>query len=164
MRSRVRIIPWLEGRCSFYAIERDGVCLPDAFMADLQTTNIGHAQRLWAFLETISQELYIRQAYLRPERPELGVFAMYNHKELESERYNPSRLLCSYASGGNRILVVGSGFLKSNDQPIQRNGIANSEAEYLAAITKQLNERIGHGEITIDGSRLVPRFHDSLEF
>jgi hypothetical protein len=77
MPESIRIIPWLEGSCSFYAIERNGICLADKFMEQLYQSDANNADALMDFIEWLSQESVIRQAYLRPERPELGVFAMF---------------------------------------------------------------------------------------
>jgi hypothetical protein len=164
MPESIRIIPWLEGRCSFYAIERDGVCLADAFLEELDVEDPFAAKRLRAFLEMISNETHVRQVYLRPERPELRVFAMYNHKELVAEPYNRSRLLCSYVGQSNRLLLLGSGFIKLTDQPIQRNGLANREAEFLYDIARKVGQRIECGEILVIGSELVPLSNDSFDF
>jgi hypothetical protein len=163
MPESIRIIPWLEGSCSFYAIERNGICLADKFMEQLYQSDANNADALMDFLEWLSQESVIRQAYLRPERPELGVFAMYNHKERARTRYNPSRLLCSYAGNSNRVLLIGSGFVKSKNEAIQANSDANNEAGFLGRITHVLNSRIDTGEIVIVGSELMARYHDSFD-
>jgi hypothetical protein len=163
MPESIRIIPWLEGSCSFYAIERNGICLADKFMEQLYQSDANNADALMDFLEWLSQESVIRQAYLRPERPELGVFAMYNHKERVRTRYNPSRLLCSYAGTSNRILLIESGFVKSKNEAIQANSDANNEAGFLGRITHVLNSRIDTGEIVIVGSELMARYHDSFD-
>lgn len=147
-----------------YAVVRDGVCLAEEFVGTLRTHNTEAADDLMFFIEWLSREHLIRQAYLRPERPELGVFAMYNHAELPPAEYNPSRLLCSYVNGSNRVLVLGSGFLKARDEPIQSNSDANNEAEALAQVVKELNERIDTGEILVVGSELIGRYGDSLDF
>lgn len=164
MQSRVRIIPWLEGQCSFYAIERDGVCLPELFIEGLAISHPEHAEGLWNILNALSRAVLVRQQLLRPERPELGVFALYNHKEIGRVAYNPSRLLCSYAGDSNRIMLVSSGFIKSKDESIQRNVSANNQAEFLSIISKQLNSRITHGEVLVVGSELIPTHNDSLDF
>ena len=77
MPESIRIIPWLEGSCSFYAIERNGICLADKFMEQLYQSDANNSDALMDFIEWLSKESVIRQAYLRPERPELGVFAMF---------------------------------------------------------------------------------------
>lgn len=147
-----------------YAIVRDGVCLPDLFIDTLQDQYPEDAFRLMAILDWLAERSIIRPALLRPERPELGVYALYNHREISYTAYSPSRLLCSYVGQSNKILVVGSGFVKSRNEPIQMNGVANFEAEFLGIVAKALHERIEHGEVIISGSKLVAVYLDSLEF
>jgi hypothetical protein len=117
-----------------------------------------------AVLDWLAERSIIRPSLLRPERPELGVYALYNHREISYSKYNPSRLLCSYVGPTSKILVVGSGFVKSRNEPIQMNGVANFEAEFLGNVVKALHERIKHGEVIISGSKLVAVYLDSLEF
>jgi hypothetical protein len=158
----VELIPWLAGRCSIYAVVRNGICLADEFMRQLREHDPGSAQELSNFLANARTLSHVRESLLRPERPELGIFAMYNHREMPRTPYNPSRLLCSYLGNTNRILAVGSGFLKSRNEPIQSNLVANSEAMYLANVVRIVNTRIATGEIITHGSTLVPVFPDSL--
>lgn len=160
----VRVVPWLVGTCSLYAIVRSEICLPDQFIEILGLFDRDSADRLLKFIKRITYAGQIRELHLRPERPDLGVFAMYNHRELLYEPYNPSRLLCAYIHESNRIMIVGAGFIKSKAEPIQSNAEANDEAKYLADIVRQLNNRIDHGEVLIVGSELIPVFPDSLEF
>jgi len=164
MSESIRIIPWLEGRCSFYAIERNGVCLADEFMEILEGTDRGYSLRLSRMIQGLRTRQQIRPAILRPELPGLGVFALYNHKEFPSEQYNPSRLLCTYVGDSARILLVGSGFIKTRNEPIQMNGRASYEAQYLASVSKKVNDRIECGEIIIVGSKLLPLYPDSFTF
>lgn len=160
----LRIVPWLYGECSFYAVVYDETSLVDEFLDRLAGVDLDHADALLTFLHMAAREPYVREAYLRPERPELGIYAMYNHKELEQSVYNPSRLLCSYVGGSNRIMLLGPGFIKTKDEPIQRNASANSRAQFLANVTRMLNSRIDEGEVLIVGSELIPRHYDSLDF
>jgi hypothetical protein len=60
-------------------------------------------------------------------------------------------------------MLVGSGFLKSHDEPIQRNTLANWNAEYLADITAQIDKRIDSGDILVVGSELIAIRADSFE-
>lgn len=102
--------------------------------------------------------------HLRQERPDLGIFAMYNHKGMPFATYNPSRLLCRYVGGSSRILLVGSGFVKQRDEPIQANASANREAVVLSTVGKELDARIECGEIAVMGSRLIPQSPESFNF
>ena len=156
MSSRVRIVPWFEGASSLYAVVRDGICLPDEFLERLHAGNALHAERLTRFLVHILHQDYVRPSYLRPELPELGVYAMYNHREMLSSKYNPSRLLCRYIGSANNIILVGSGFVKTRDEAIQRNGAAHAEALFLSNVGKELDNRIQQAEISIVGSQLIP--------
>lgn len=164
MPTKIRVVPWITGECSLYAIVRDGVCLPDLYINTLQEQHPDDAFRLMAVLDWLAERSIIRPSLLRPERPELGVYALYNHREISYSKYNPSRLLCSYVGPTSKILVVGSGFVKSRNEPIQMNGVANFEAEFLGNVAKALHERIKHGEVIISGSKLVAVYLDSLEF
>lgn len=163
MSSRIRIVPWLVGTCSIYAIVREDVCLADTFIQHLESVNRTHARRLLIFLYGITGLDGIREILLRPELPDLGVYALYNRKELPQENYNPSRLLCSYIGTNSRILIVGSGFIKTRDEPIQMNIRAKREALFLFEVARELRSRIDHGEVDVAGSELIPRYHDSLE-
>lgn len=118
MEARVHIVPWLEGRCSMYAVVRDGVCLIDEFIGTLRNHDADAADDLVYVLEWLSREQLIRQAYLRPERPEIGVYAMFNHLEMPTPTYNPSRVLCSYVQNSNTAMILGAGFLKTKYEPI----------------------------------------------
>jgi hypothetical protein len=46
-------------------------------MEQLYQSDANNSDALMDFIEWLSKESVIRQAYLRPERPELGVFAMF---------------------------------------------------------------------------------------
>lgn len=164
MSSNVRVVPWLQGSCSMYAVERDGICLPERFLELLVATHSIHAHRLTRFMVHILQQDHVSPLLLRPERPELGVYAMYNHKDLPRVSYNPSRLLCRYVGSSGRILLVSSGFVKLRDEPIQQNLVANSEARFLSELGSALDGRIECGELTIVGSLLVPTSSDSFSF
>lgn len=164
MSSAVRIVPWITGTSSLYAVERDGVCLPEEFLDALNQCSAHHAERLTRFLVHILRQDYLRPSFLRPELPELGIYAMYNHKELRSAPYNPSRLLCRYVAGSDRIVLVGSGFVKSSDEPIQSNVNAHAEAVFLSDLGRGLDMRIDCGEIIIANSVLVPTSSDSFIF
>ena len=163
MSSKIRVIPWLEGTCSIYAVVRDDACLADIFIQHLKSINPSYARRLLIFLNSLASSEVIREALLRPELPTLGVFALYNHKDIPSEGYNPSRLLCSYVGSSSRILIVGSGFIKTRNEPIQLNALAKREALSLYEVARELRRRIDSGEICIAGSELIPQYHDSLE-
>ncbi|MBU3680018.1 MAG: hypothetical protein FGM32_10500 [Candidatus Kapabacteria bacterium] len=164
MEARVRIVPWIEGRCSMYAVVRDGVCLAQEFVSTLRKVDSDSERRLMRLITALSNEALIRPAQLRPERPDRGVFAMYNHREWRGEQYNPSRLLCSYVGAGNRTLLFGAGFVKTRDEPIQSNPEANREAVFLADIAQQVDLKIDHGEILVVGAELIPLFADSFHF
>lgn len=162
MPSKIRIIPWIEGLCSLYAIERDGISLPADFMKSLESTDYQSARQLWLFLSHVRSATYVREAQIRSERPELGVYALYNHREFLRAAYNPSRLLCSYVGETNNILLVGAGFVKHRNEPIQMNEQANQEAMFLGFVARRLNERIAAGEIRTAGSRLTSIHEDSF--
>ena len=89
---------------------------------------------------------------------------MYSRNALAGEPYNPARLLCSYVSASSRIIVVGAGFIKTHDEPIQDNVDAYYEAMYLYDIIKELNARIDNDEIHIAGSELHSAYPDSFVF
>lgn len=108
-------------------------------------------------------ETFIRPIHLRDERPDLGVYAMYNHRHLPRSSYNSSRLLCAFIEPTNDIMIVGDGFIKTADEPIQANARANTMAMELAEAAKQVNRRVHSGEISVDGSLLVPQYDDSFE-
>ncbi len=86
---------------------------------------------------------------------------MYKH-ENGNGHYNPSRLLCSFVGTTDRILPVVGGFIQTTDEPIQHNAAANREAELLAQVVKLTNQRVNNGEITNDGSLLIPQYRDSF--
>lgn len=88
---------------------------------------------------------------------------MYNRKNVNGP-YNPSRLSCAYVGKGDRTLLVGSGFIKTKDQPIQANAQAINEAKFLGGLVKELNSRIDTSEITIEGSQLHPTNATSFIF
>ena len=88
---------------------------------------------------------------------------MYDHKPMGGQ-YNPVRLLCSYVSDSNRILLVGGGFYKRKTQPIQQDVEAMEQARLLVNVVRVLHQRIDAGEIQVEGSELLPRFSDSLQF
>ena len=88
---------------------------------------------------------------------------MYDHKPMGGQ-YNPVRLLCSYVSDSNRILLVGGGFTKSKTQPIQKDAEAMEQARLLINVVRELHQRIDAGEIQVEGSELLPRYSDSLQF
>jgi hypothetical protein len=133
-------------------------------MRSLEDVDYQSAKRLWLFMSHLRSAMYVREQQIRPERPEIGVYALYNHEEVPRATYNPSRLLCSYVSGANNILLVGSGFVKDRDEPIQMNEQANQEATFLGNMARQLNDRIDSGEILIVGSDLIPIHSDSFHF
>lgn len=164
MSTNVRIAPWLSGKSSMYAVERDGLCLPEDFLHSLSKYNTVHAHRLTRFMVHILHQEYISPLYLRQERPELGIFAMYNHKDIPSAPYNPSGLLCRFVGSSARILLVSSGFMKTRNEPIQQNRAANSEAMFLSELGRMLDQRIALGEVKIVGSLLVPTAPDSFSF
>jgi hypothetical protein len=89
---------------------------------------------------------------------------MYDHKPMGREPYNPVRLLCSYVSNSDRILLVGGGFYKRKTQPIQQDLKAMKEAKFLIGVVRELNDRINAGEIEVAGSELLPLRGDSLQF
>lgn len=159
----LRIRLWRAGRCSLYALERNGVCLPNAFLERLALHAESDAVRLSSFITMLLDECIIRPMYLRDERPDLGVYAMYNHRPMPKASYNQSRLLCAFIESTNTIMIVGDGFYKVDDEPIQANAMANSMAVELARAVKEVNRRIHTGEISVDGSLLVPQYHDSFE-
>lgn len=159
-----RVEPWIEGRSSLYALVRNGGCLVDEFLAVLREVDEDSMLRMKTILEWLAGEVYIRPQYLRPELPELGVFALYNHKGLSGTNYNKARLLCSYAGNCDNILLLGAGFVKSKTEPIQQNGSAHYEARFLARIVKEINERIENGEVRVIGSQLASRNSDALDF
>ncbi|HLO99603.1 MAG TPA: hypothetical protein VK171_13490 [Fimbriimonas sp.] len=142
----VHIKPWRIGTCSIYSVVRDEVCLIDRFIDSLTLSNINDAKALASFIDNLSRAQRIRPELLRPERPELGVYAMYKH-DRRFGPYNPSRVLCAFAGSGDRILIAGAGFVKQVNQPIQKNPKANQEAEFLAGVVRQVNDRIDVGEI-----------------
>ena len=164
MPTVTRIVPWIDGSCSLYAVERNGICLPAEFMRALESVEFESARQLWLFLAHHRRAPFVREAQIRPERPELGVYALYNHREFFRSPYNPSRLLCSYIRGANNILLVGSGFIKRSNQPIQKNEDANRQAMFLSSVARQLNTRIDTGEILTAGSRLISTEIDSFTF
>lgn len=159
----IHVQPWVVRTCALYAVVRDGRCLPDAFFDELARDQRHHAERLARFVDMITKRPYIRPALLRPERPDLGVFAMFNHTEA-AYPYNPSRLLCAFVGQSNRIMVVGAGFIKTQAEPIQMNVVAHREAMQLARIATELSERIVCGAIDEIGPLLVPRIPDALDF
>lgn len=164
MPSHVQVVPWVEGSSSLYAVVRNDVCLPEEFIEQLHQTNVLHAERLTRFLVHILRQSHVRQSLLRPELPEKGIFAMYNHKERPGEHYNPSRLLCRYVGSTSNILLLGSGFVKTINEPIQSNRMAYAEALFLSTLGKELDSRIEEGDIAVHGSSLVPASYTSLLF
>lgn len=161
---RVSVVPWIRGRCSCYAIALDDIVLPEQFAASVARTFPRDAQRLAKFLMRLTDDSYIRPDLLRSELPNEGVFALYNHKPMGREPYNPIRLLCSYVADTNRILIVGDGFYKHHDRPIQNDSRAMKHARLVADVVRLLNNRIAAGEITVSGSELLPLHGDSLHF
>lgn len=161
---RVVLVPWIVGRCSLYAIRTDDSILAEMFLSRIEVTFPNDAARLARFIERLTSESYIRPDLLRSELPGENVFAMYNHKPMVRERYNPVRLLCSCVSGSARILIVGGGFHKGTTQPIQDNPAAMLQARLLIHVTKEVNRRIEVGEIEVVGSELRPLHRDSMEF
>lgn len=159
----LQIQPWVVESCGLYAIVRDDRCLPDVFLEELARTNRYHAERLARFIDMISRRPFVRPALLRPERPDLGVYAMYNLLEV-SDVYNPSRLLCAFAGASNRIMLVGSGFMKTRTEPIQANVDAHREAIQLGRIARELSKRIEHGEIHSLGPMLIPNSREAFSF
>ena len=159
----VSIVRWLPGRCSCYAIESNGIVLPEHFVEGVAQKFPRDAERLAKFLERLRCETHIRPHQLRSELPNEGVYAMYDHKPMGGQ-YNPVRLLCSYVSDSNRILLVGGGFYKRKTQPIQQDVEAMEQARLLVNVVRVLHQRIDAGEIQVEGSELLPRFSDSLQF
>ncbi|MBK7578290.1 MAG: hypothetical protein IPI24_12815 [Ignavibacteria bacterium] len=133
----------------------------ERFLEQLEEFNVKHAQQLASFIDNVSKSDRIMQLMLRPERPDLGVYAMYKQGNGNGP-YNPSRLLCAYVGTGDRILVVGAGFIKTKDGSIQNNALADREAKFLADVVNELNTRIDNGEIIINGSLLIPHYADSF--
>lgn len=160
----VTVIPWLVGTCSLYALQKNDVILAEEFMLDTEEYAAKDASRLAQFLLRLKDETYIPPSRLRIELPNEKVYAMYNHKPIGREPYNPIRLLCAYPADSNRILVVGGGFYKRHTQPIQDNPTAMVHAKLLANVVQELNRRVERGEINVAGSQLLPRFYDSLKF
>lgn len=160
----VKVIPWIVGQCSFYAIEQEGIVLADQLVKSIEASSPKDAERLFLMLSRIAGDRYVRPDLLRTELPHEGVFALYNHKPMGREPYNPIRLLCSFVSKSNRILIVGGGFYKRVDQPIQRDAEAMKQARFLGNVVRVLNRRIDAGDIDIVGSELHPFHHDSLQF
>jgi len=159
----ISIKAWQIGRCSLYAVVRDGTCLADSFLDQLEHHDYESAKQLAGFIDNLSRESYIRAAMLRDEVPSLGVYAMYRHNfATMSTRYNPSRLLCAFVGESDRIMIVGAGFVKSIDQAIQLNAQAYREARFLSGVMNEINVRIDTGEIEIDGSLLLPQHSDSF--
>ena len=159
----VSVVPWLLGSCSCYAIKQHGVVLPEQFVIGIERECPRDAERLAKFLMRLRGETHIRPSQLRSELPNEGVYAMYDHKPMRGP-YNPVRLLCSYVSNSNRILLVGGGFYKRTTQPIQQNADAMKQANVLVDVVHMLNDRIGAGEIEVVGSELLPLRRDSLKF
>lgn len=157
----INVIPWRIGDSSLYAVVRDSHCLADQFLDVLELHDVRHAMHLAGFIAMITREPFIRPGFLRDELPERGIYAMYQHGTVR-RTYNPARLLCGYVGTGNRILLVGSGFVKQKTEPLQENRAAYAEANMLADIIDVLNTRITTGEIEVVGSRLDPMYHDSL--
>lgn len=152
----IELVPWITGKCSFYAIAHDGVVLADRFLEELALVDRAHAERLANLVGNIVEHAeYVRPALLRTELPAYGIYALYNHKEVRSP-YNPSRLLCAYAAGTARIVIVGAGFIKERTEPIQQNARAMQAATTLASCIRIVNDRIKTGEIDVDGSILYP--------
>lgn len=137
---------------------RDEKCLVDEFIDRLTMAEANHADALISFLHMLVHEPLVREAFLRSERPDIGVYAMYNHKVLRASGFNPSRLLCSYVGNSNRIMLLGSGFIKTKEESIQSNGLANSQAEFLATIARMANDRIEAGEVLVVGSELISKY------
>ncbi len=160
----VSVVPWLLGSCSCYAIKQHGVVLPEQFVIGIEREYPRDAERLAKFLMRLRGETHIRPCQLRSELPNEGVFAMYDHKPMGKGPYNPIRLLCSYVSNSNRILLVGGGFYKSKTQPIQQDADAMKQAKVLVDVVRRLNGRIDVGEIEVAGSELLPLHRDSLQF
>ncbi len=160
----VSIVPWLPGCCSCYAIKLNGVVLPEQFVVGIERNFPRDAERLARFLNRLKSETHIRPNLLRSELPNEGVYAMYDHKPMGREPYNPVRLLCSYISNSDRILLVGGGFYKRKTQSIQQDLKAMKEAKFLIGVVRELNDRINAGEIEVAGSELLPLRGDSLQF
>jgi hypothetical protein len=159
----VSIVPWLPGSCACYAIKLNGIVLPEQFVVGIEREAPKDAERLAIFLRRLRSETYIRPQQLRSELPNEGVYAMYDHKPMRGP-YNPVRLLCSYVSNSNRILLVGGGFYKTKTQPIQQDAEAMEQARLLVNVVRELHQRIDAGEIQVEGSELLPRYSDSLQF
>ncbi len=164
MYNRDEITPWVIGPVSLYAIVRNGVCLADEFLLHPELADKRSALLLIDFVQNMSMLEYVSQVLLRPELPRYGIFAMYSRNALTGEPYNPARLLCSYVSASSRIIVVGAGFIKTQNEPIQDNVDAYYEAMYLYDIMKELNARIDNDEIKIAGSELYSEYPDSFVF
>ena len=160
----LNVIPWIVSTCSFYAIEQDGIVLADQLLRSIATSSSKDADRLYRMLNKIAGDRYIRPDLLRSELPQEGVFALYNHKPMGREPYNPIRLLCSFVTNSNRILIVGGGFYKRADRPIQQDTEAMKQARVLCNVVRMLNQRVDTGDIDVEGSELHPFHHDSLQF
>ena len=158
----INVIPWRAGDSSLYAVVRDNQCLADQFLDVLELHDVRHAMHLAGFIAMITREPFIRPGFLRDELPERGIYAMYQHGTMR-QMYNPARLLCGYVGTGNRILLVGSGFVKQKTEPIQGNRPAYAEANMLADIIDVLNTRIATGEIEVVDSTLDPMYNDSFD-
>ena len=159
----VSIERWLPGSCSCYAIKLNGILLPEQFVIGIEREAPRDAERLASFLHRLGGESYIRPDQLRCELPNEGVYAMYDHKPMRGP-YNPVRLLCSYVSNSNRILLVGGGFTKRKTQPIQQDAEAMEQARLLIVVARDLHQRIDAGDVKVEGSELLPRYSDSLQF
>ncbi|MCO6465935.1 MAG: hypothetical protein J5I53_04885 [Bradyrhizobiaceae bacterium] len=161
----VELCQWCSGNCSLYAIVKDGVRLPEVFLNELFQEDEKDAIRIAGFIDFIVRESCIPQQMLRDEGTHNGVevYAMYNHKSLPRRtEYSPSRLLCAYVETTNRILIVGSGFVKTRDQPIQMNAHATKSKVFLTNVVRVINRRIGMGEIEVDGNTLVEAIPNAL--
>jgi hypothetical protein len=154
-------VPWLEKSSSLYAIVRDGHCLIDDFLDQLEQHDERHAVHLAHFLDMITNEPYIRPGFLREELPQQGVYAMYSERTARIP-YNPSRLMCGYVGVGCRILLVGGGFIKRTSGPLQRHAEGMREALFVARVLREIHTRIDHGEIDITGPSLIPVKSDAL--
>lgn len=62
LMSITRVVPWIIGNCSFYAIERNGVCLPEEFMELLHAVNADSGLRLLRIINTLCNEEHIAKS------------------------------------------------------------------------------------------------------
>lgn len=148
---------------SIYAIERDGVNLPEAFLEQLSSTHPKDAQWLAKFIDLVCSDDIIHQDQFRGELPNDGVFAMYQHRATKGKvPYSSARLLCAFVGRPCKIVIAGAGFIKTRDEPVQDNHVAWMEAKLVADVGKWIQRQIDCGEVTINGAHLAGTHSDSL--